>query len=79
MSAGNLVCRLCLYNANAGVRLMMSEVKMYIAALGGPIFWALFISSTIFEGSIELFQPWILGQWAKQYLDHSAGDVNAPL
>lgn len=59
--------------------LIVSAVKMYIGALGGPIFWVLFVCSTIFECGIEVVQPWILGQWADQYLTHRPEDVNVLL
>lgn len=52
---------------------------MYIEALGGPIFWSLFLLATVFECTIEVLQPWILGQWANQYLSHRPEDVNVTL
>lgn len=52
---------------------------MYLVALGGPLFWALFVLAIFFECTIEVLQPWILGQWANQYLTHRPEDVNVLL
>lgn len=59
--------------------LTILTVKMYVEALGGPIFWPIFVVATFFECIIEVLQPWILGQWANQYLSHRPEDVNVPL
>lgn len=63
----------------ACAQLTILKVKMYIEALGGPMFWSLFALATIFECIIEVLQPWILGQWANQYLTHRPEDVNVTL
>lgn len=54
-------------------------VKMFLSALGGPLFWFGFTFATIFECSIEMLQPWLLGAWATQYETHKPEDVNVPL
>ncbi|EIM80350.1 P-loop containing nucleoside triphosphate hydrolase protein [Stereum hirsutum FP-91666 SS1] len=68
--------KLVLEEETAEGHISWQSFKMYIEALGGPMFWSLFALATIFECIIEVLQPWILGQWANQYLTHRPEDVN---
>lgn len=55
------------------------SLKMYFKAFGGrwpTLFWVAFWSATFFECSVELFQPWFLGQWAAQYETHPSEEVD---
>ncbi|KDR82057.1 hypothetical protein GALMADRAFT_240518 [Galerina marginata CBS 339.88] len=55
------------------------SVKMYLVALGGRhwiFFWTAFTTATLFECSVEVLQPWILGAWATQYDEHPPEEVN---
>lgn len=54
-------------------------VKMFLGALGGPWFWFCFTFATVFECTVEMLQPWLLGLWATQYETHKPEDVNVPL
>lgn len=58
---------------------MVTVVKMFLSALGGPGFWIGFTLASFFECSIESVQPWLLGLWATQYETHKSEDVNVPL
>ncbi|KAG5650158.1 hypothetical protein H0H81_000505, partial [Sphagnurus paluster] len=55
------------------------SVKLYLLALGGQhwiFFWTTFTIVTIFETSLEILQPWLLGLWATQYTEHPPEEVN---
>lgn len=43
--------------AGAYTWLTILTVKMYIEALGGPIFWPIFVLATFFKCTIEVPQP----------------------
>ena len=54
---------------------------MYFKAFGGKrptLFWIAFWLATFFECTVEVFQPWFLGQWATEYEDHPPEEVNVP-
>ncbi|KAG6877093.1 hypothetical protein C0993_010329 [Termitomyces sp. T159_Od127] len=59
------------------------SVKMYLVALGGKywmVFWPAFTIATVFECSIEVLQPWLLGAWATEYTIHpNPEDVDVTL
>ncbi|KAF8956143.1 P-loop containing nucleoside triphosphate hydrolase protein [Flammula alnicola] len=55
------------------------SIKMYLVALGGRhwvFFWTAFTTATVFECSVEVLQPWLLGAWATQYDEHPPEEVN---
>ncbi|KAF9469432.1 hypothetical protein BDZ94DRAFT_1303901 [Collybia nuda] len=56
-----------------------TSVKLYFVSLGGRhwiLFWTLFTTAAFFERIVEVLQPWLLGDWATQYEEHSADKVN---
>ncbi|KAG6888553.1 hypothetical protein C0995_007425 [Termitomyces sp. Mi166 len=56
-----------------------ASVKMYLVALGGKywmVFWPMFTAATVFECTIEILQPWLLGAWATEYSIHPPEEVN---
>ncbi|KAG6849488.1 hypothetical protein H0H93_008015 [Arthromyces matolae] len=55
------------------------SLKMYLVALGGKhwmLFWFAFTTATVFECSVEVLQPWLLGAWATEYSIHPPEEVN---
>lgn len=71
----NCLCCACRLVDEASIVL----VKMFLCALGGPWFWFVFTFAAVFECSVEVMQPWLLGAWATQYETHKPEDVDVPL
>jgi len=58
-----------------------SAMKVYLSSLGGThpwLFWSLFVGILAVSQSLENFQVWFLGYWARQYALHDPWDVDAP-
>ncbi|KAH9829694.1 uncharacterized protein C8Q71DRAFT_789576 [Rhodofomes roseus] len=58
-----------------------SAMKTYLSSLGGShlwLFWTSFISILAISQSLENFQVWFLGYWARQYEIRNPSDVNVP-
>ncbi|EIN07942.1 P-loop containing nucleoside triphosphate hydrolase protein [Punctularia strigosozonata HHB-11173 SS5] len=55
----------------------MDAIMLYLRNVGGPWFWFWRLTFVATSAAFKLYEPYFLGIWSNQYMDHDAADVPA--